>query len=75
MYIVNVVTGKILFGLESTEVCSGVLVNHQSIINEDSRSRYGKQGSGKSLPLSFSRLSKNRRRSNIESSVVIDQLR
>ena len=35
MYIVNVVTGKILFGLESTEVCSGVLVNRQSIINED----------------------------------------
>ena len=35
MYIVNVVTGKILFGLEFTEVCSGVFVNRQSIINED----------------------------------------
>ena len=35
MYIINIVTGKILFGLESTEVCSGVFVNHQSIINED----------------------------------------
>ena len=42
MYILNVVTGKILFGLESIEVCSGVLVNHQSIINEDSLSRSGK---------------------------------
>ena len=35
MYSVNVVTGKILFGLESTEVCNGVFVNSQSIINED----------------------------------------
>ena len=35
MYIVNVVTGKILFGLESTEVCSGVFVNSQSILLHD----------------------------------------
>ena len=75
MYILNVLTGKMLFGLESTDMCSGVLVNHQSIINEDSRSRSRKQGSRKSLPLYFSRLSKNRRRNNIQSSVVIDQLR
>ena len=35
MYIVNVVTGKILFGLESTEVCSGVFVDYQSILLHD----------------------------------------
>ena len=42
MYIVNVVTGKILFGLESTEVCSGVFVNRQSIINEDAAESFWK---------------------------------
>ena len=58
MYIGNVVTGKIIFGLESTEVCSGVFVNRQSIINEDAAKSFWKQGSRKSLPLYFSRLSK-----------------
>ena len=75
MYIIGVVTGKILFGLESTEVCSGVLVNRQSIINEDGAKSFWKQGSRKSLPLYFSRVSKNRKRNSTESSVVIDQLR
>ena len=42
MYIVNVVTGKILFGLESTEVCSGVFVNRQSILNEDAAESFWK---------------------------------
>ena len=46
MYIVNVVTCKIIFGLESTEVCSGVFVNRQSIKMRTQRSRSRKQGSG-----------------------------
>ena len=42
MYIVNAVTGKILFGLESTEVCSGVFVDCQSTIHEDAAESFWK---------------------------------